>query len=659
VRDHIAEWRVRCLVPADSPWAAAQSGAIERALSAGIADALANRLRIAAGDGEAVIIIRTVEADASLTPADLMLDRRVVERVCDGAVAAVEQLCSGDHSEEEIVRFTDEAEYVGSFILDLLAGVAWDLWYFGPFRRYRRDSSEATLRAMFASGEFDAQKVRDWLARSGESGPVEAVLRAADACRLIEPAVGSEDRESNALGMPVLIDAAARLLEALGLGRPAVEVESPPIVGRQRQVGTVPPWTDRRALSQWVLAWLRCYSQFSSASRSAWPAGAAERTRALLAGALDWLDGPWLLEQLGVPVPEPVARAGNEPVVSRRPLTPGHSELLTGLATRLARGQLRVPASVDARALARWLVEAVADPSSRDDARDGVLASTLERIAEAAVRWAGSRRAGYSLERSRPDPRRSEGPLARASLPADVPPGLPAGPAADQLLVAVVASMRVGIERGLPTAGGGLYLMTRAIEDVRLLSLAGAAGVETVALRAALAAKWLELAAPFDECAAVWIGGAEPRLADLEGAAESLEVLVQSLAERLSTHGTVDRDSWRPDLEAEMSALPALHGLPATVDRLLAEVAALTMRAWARWLPGLGHAGTRFLAERCLRRAAEARVTDLSVDLVLAPAPLDVVVEMAGYLAPIERVSWLGNRAIRFSVHRLPTSPAP
>jgi len=45
--------------------------------------------------------------------------------------------------------------------------------------------------------------------------------------------------------------------------------------------------------------------------------------------------------------------------------------------------------------------------------------------------------------------------------------------------------------------------------------------------------------------------------------------------------------------------------------------------------------------------------SDEEIFVHLEPAPLDVVLEMAGYLATIERVAWLGDRSVRFSLLRL------
>ena len=67
-------------------------------------------------------------------------------------------------------------------------------------------------------------------------------------------------------------------------------------------------------------------------------------------------------------------------------------------------------------------------------------------------------------------------------------------------------------------------------------------------------------------------------------------------------------------------------------------------------MPGFADAGMPFLVEKCLQRDGWIHVTDAAVKIGLEPAPLDVVLDMAGYLRPIERVSWLGDRRVSFRI---------
>jgi hypothetical protein len=81
-------------------------------------------------------------------------------------------------------------------------------------------------------------------------------------------------------------------------------------------------------------------------------------------------------------------------------------------------------------------------------------------------------------------------------------------------------------------------------------------------------------------------------------------------------------------------------------------IAASVLRLWAHWLPGIAQSSDAFLLRQFLPRRGVVRANDKTVAVSLAPAPLDVVLEMAGYLAPIVAVPWLGDRRMTFAVDR-------
>lgn len=86
----------------------------------------------------------------------------------------------------------------------------------------------------------------------------------------------------------------------------------------------------------------------------------------------------------------------------------------------------------------------------------------------------------------------------------------------------------------------------------------------------------------------------------------------------------------------------------------IARIAWMIMRAWSRWLPGISGAKPSFLLRNCLQRLGRVRVSNEEIAVQLDSAPLDVVLEMAGYFRPIEFVPWLNRRTITFSVRRNP-----
>jgi hypothetical protein len=82
----------------------------------------------------------------------------------------------------------------------------------------------------------------------------------------------------------------------------------------------------------------------------------------------------------------------------------------------------------------------------------------------------------------------------------------------------------------------------------------------------------------------------------------------------------------------------------------IAAIAWLVIRAWSRWLPGLSTASVPFLLGKGLTRWARVATTAATIDVALDPKPLDVVLQMAGYLRPLDTVAWLNGRRLVFSV---------
>ena len=89
--------------------------------------------------------------------------------------------------------------------------------------------------------------------------------------------------------------------------------------------------------------------------------------------------------------------------------------------------------------------------------------------------------------------------------------------------------------------------------------------------------------------------------------------------------------------------------LPGLARGTVARAAHLALMAWARWLPGLADSTPLFLLGQLLRRGGSVSVASDAVRVVLDPRPLDVVVELAGYLEPLERVPWLGQRSLELA----------
>jgi hypothetical protein len=72
------------------------------------------------------------------------------------------------------------------------------------------------------------------------------------------------------------------------------------------------------------------------------------------------------------------------------------------------------------------------------------------------------------------------------------------------------------------------------------------------------------------------------------------------------------------------------------------------LRLWARWLRQFSESSIPYLLAQFIRRPGRLYPAAGGVWVELEPRPLDIVVELAGYMAPLEGVPWLGGRTVYF-----------
>jgi hypothetical protein len=190
---------------------------------------------------------------------------------------------------------------------------------------------------------------------------------------------------------------------------------------------------------------------------------------------------------------------------------------------------------------------------------------------------------------------------------------------------------------------------------MRLPALARQAGVPLPPLLAALAAKWSGADLSADPAMALWCGAEPPGPAGLDVTAPALEALNEALLELLIDRRVLDAATARDVIAADAASLN--HELP--LDGHLAATASILLRGWAKWLPGVADSSSLFLLEKSVRRPGSVRQSDQRILVELDPAPLDIVLRMAGYFAPIEPVDWLGGRSVLFTLRDRAGEPVP
>ena len=105
--------------------------------------------------------------------------------------------------------------------------------------------------------------------------------------------------------------------------------------------------------------------------------------------------------------------------------------------------------------------------------------------------------------------------------------------------------------------------------------------------------------------------------------------------------------SSRHNLAGMMESMAAgALSLPEADLTLLLTANAL-LRLWARWLRRFSESSASCLLGNFIRRGGEVRRDSRGLTVRLEPRPLDVVLDMVGYTADLERVPWLDHSEIR------------
>lgn len=608
---------------------------IDRAVRAGLADALSRRMDMLTGDDPGVVVVRELHTSVKLSASAAMFDGQVVEHVSRCAAEALADLLASDVSTDEVMRFPDQAAFVGTFIVALIEGTAWERWYFGAFGHHRHADTAAALRSVLDECGAGAARVLGWLSQRGHLEAVLALVSPHEARRLCGGTTGTSAQDTD--GLHALIDAARRLLQAIdpGLVEPSWFDAR---VAHFLEAAPVPvAWADTRGPSVRVAELVRWVAGDGARVDASRGPAVAQALRALLAGPLDWLDTRWLAAEL---IDDREALGPPEPRLAnprRHVLTPRQDRLLERVTTALRERRVRMPAGANVDEIVVRLVAAAAlDATGPDEAPDRSIVSVIEHAVRAAVALraapAEARRAALD-EAWRLIAKAAQatglGPAGSASVAAL----RNAGPAALQVLRHLAEVMAPAAASstapGVATNAAGIFLLARAIDDTRLPALARRSGLEEAPLLGALAARWTGAAIEPQEVFALWTGHGETGALD----AAALRSLNDALAALLIERGALQSDTLETD-PADPLAL---------TSRLL-------LRGWARWLPGLNDASEAFLLDRCVRRAGRLHIEDDRVLVRLAPAPLDVVLKMAGYLARVDGVRWLGDRALVFEI---------
>ncbi|MEO5851904.1 MAG: hypothetical protein ABIQ15_05275 [Nocardioides sp.] len=634
-------------------------------------------------DGEEVIVIRSLACSATLRA-----DARSAPTGLAGSITASAARLLREHPTDDdcVVRFADEASYVAAYVHDCLAGHA-QRWYYDAFEPFRRHNGSTDLAALLA-----AHRALRWrvLTRVRRYGDLDELLDALGD-RASDLVAGSADEGA---GWSALVATAAAIVgPAVGATVPVDDRTVTALLHAEPP----PDWRDATSLGRAVA--------IATTSLLPSPVGAEDETvdRLLIAARdHDWFDQDAFADGLAARrMPHPgIAEEAVQSVLS-----PRARQVLTELAAVVSDPSLvldprRPTSTANLVRLVTALVDAAPSWEDEDLAR-AVVAHVLR-----SWETGGSVGTTASTPPGRPPGGGDAGTQLPAS-PAGQPPVAqpraasrpsPAGPVAGAPAPASPVDIARLLEERFPrpgppgdvwasSAAGGLLLL-RALLDLGLSPyLLGRVGHDDEPLLNALLRRWSggpvgEGPANDPVLSAVLTAAGDPapigrlddacrlalrrliglRLVDEprhavavpHGATGVATVVVDGSGRFLPFTGKVadrelppeDNPDGRAAIADALAAVSVVHDGPE--DLLLDLLAVSTLQAWSRWLPGFAQSSVPFLLTTFVRRPASVEVSDSEITVLLPPRSHDVVLELAGYLDPLDAVPALGGRRVRF-----------
>jgi hypothetical protein len=556
-----------------------------------------------------VVVLRHVDLALSIvapssTGAEELTDRWA--RAVGDAVADV--AARGDR--RDIVRFADEATFVSSFVRDLLAGRAWETWCYGAFRPLREIPVGAAIARVLGEHAHVLAAILRLLGRDDALQQALSALPEEGAEQVWRSALTQGPRPLDGASALPIAAAALHIARRLRiLAEPAPE-PAELATGHRRWFPDPVDWSTARSLADAVCAALE---ELARAGFLRPDATAGREDVAIAVTDLDWLDRERLADAI-VALLDPADTSGARDDVDVELATLG-----TAIEAAARSAGLWPPAPADDPAAAAVrLLAALAE-------RDPVLAARadapfeIQRFLSRSTRAVAADRAGDATASS------------RAARP-------DAGPSWHRCEAA------------------GVLLLTRAFADLRFGALASRLGLPSPGLAddssaALLLSVALAVAGP-DGVARD--GRLDPGLVALLGREDAV-----SAVELAAAWSATDASGHRL-LRAELDELAAgqrldqprplpecCHpALPGLACGSTARAAHLAILAWARWLPGLSGSTPQYVLAQLLRRGGSVSVSADTVRVALDPRPLDVVAELAGYLAPSGAVPWTDERAV-------------
>ncbi len=652
----IGRWKCTYRIMETQPQAALLAvDVLERRVRHAVLDAYEKSLEAAFAEDPAVYVVRRLDVKLAVhVAAELNVPALVRGWGTRMGAAAVHAISAASDS-ANIVCFEDQADFIAHFLSDLLRDLAWQRWCYGAFARFRHTPGRETVLTILREHPHLLAGIFRSLARLGSMRAVLDLLDGAAATALWREAMRPPAREPDAAEFFLFVRAALQIIACLGLWNARPLDESELLAAYAATRPQPPDWTDRRALASAVSSILRLTERRGHIAipdedefQERWRVNAAE-----LAKALDWLDLDWLCQVLAARPQQtaPTPQAARHPHVSGA--TPNQSRLLARLRQILATAVVPLDrAHPDSESNALRLFAALAATEPEIVAHPGTPSILKVLLAAwAAIQCAVDPIAALQQLRAGRVPTALPD-LTPGHLDALRSAGVLGSPAADVLHELMthgpIALRAPSADAAIPTACAGLFLLVRAISEVRI--------APPGPILFALGLQWSGVR-DNDPGLALWSGLAQPEpgaaiLNRLDPAVcGSLLLRVQNI---LENRASIDPGSTlRTDFASELTAVLA-DNWPSDVPQQssITALAVHLLRLWSRWLRGFAQSSVPYLLQQFIRRAGQIEVRPDEIAVIMRPAQLDVVLEMSGYLAPTPPVPWLAHRRVSFRITR-------
>lgn len=144
------------------------SSRLSRVLKDDLLEAYEEAMDKVFGDDPSVIVIRQLKSRLAIALNDYPNDRQLAER-WGGRLAGnlVRRIAAAGEGDEGLIRFNNQAEYVTSYIADLINEYVKHRWYYGAFNYLKGQSKGETIRQVLTDNQRHLGKILSLLQQRG------------------------------------------------------------------------------------------------------------------------------------------------------------------------------------------------------------------------------------------------------------------------------------------------------------------------------------------------------------------------------------------------------------------------------------------------------------------------------------------------------------